>query len=152
MWSMIIGSPVWLYMAGSGALAGAALHIGVTLSGRADWVAYFRAPEVIVRSMRDGGLLGPVAGLMIGFLMLMAGLYAFSAAGVLPRLPLQRTSVIVLAVIGLGRGLLLVPLIMLRPALLTRLPTFDWVASGIWLSIGLCYAVGAWQLVGRRGE
>lgn len=132
----------WLLAAGLGSTAGALLHVVVALSGRADWVAFFRAPAIIVRSMRDGGWLGPLTGLAIGALMQIAGCYAFSGAGLLPRLPLLRPGLIVLAATCLLRGLLVPLSLLVHPALITRYERFDGVAAAIWGGIGLCFAIG----------
>ena len=75
--------------------------------------------------------------------MQIAGLYALSADGILPRLPLTRTALIVLAAIGLLRGALVPASLLLQPTLIDRYVTFDWVAAAIWGSMGLCFAVGA---------
>jgi len=136
-------SRLWLWAAAFGSTSGALLHFVVALSGRADWVAYFRAPTVIVQSVRDGGWLGPAAGVAIGILMQIAGLYALSADGVIPRLPLTRAALITLAVIGLLRGALVPASLLLQPTLINRYVPFDWVAAAIWGSMGLCFAVGA---------
>jgi len=141
----------WLLAAGLGSTAGALLHVVVALSGRADWVAFFRAPAIIVQSMRDGGWLGPLSGLAIGALMQIAGCYAFSGAGLLPRLPLLRTALIVLAAIGLLRGLLVPLSLAIQPALIARYQTFDWVATAIWGGIGLCFAMGSVKLFAQQG-
>jgi len=133
----------WLLAAGLGSTAGALLHVVVALSGRADWVAFFRAPAIIVQSMRDGGWLGPLTGLAIGALMQIAGCYAFSGAGLLPRLPLLRTALILLAAIGLLRGLFVPLSLLVHPPLITRYGMFEWVAAAIWGGIGLCFAIGA---------
>jgi hypothetical protein len=79
-------SPFWVLAAAVGCTGGAVLHLVVALSGRADWVEYFRAPTAIVQSMRDGGWLGPLSGLAIAALMQLAGCHALSAAGLVPRL------------------------------------------------------------------
>jgi hypothetical protein len=119
------------------------LHLVVALSGRADWVAYFRAPAAIVQSMRDGGWLGPLSGLAIAALMQLAGCYALSAAGAIRRLPLLRTGLVALATLGLLRGLIIPLSLLAYPALVAGYQTFDWVAATIWGSIGLCFAIGA---------
>jgi len=136
-------SRIWLWAAAFGSTSGALLHFVVALSGRADWVAYFRAPAVIVQSVRDGSWWGAMAGVAIGVLMQIAGLYALSADGILPRLPLTRTALIVLAAIGLLRGALVPASLLLQPTLIDRYVTFDWVAAAIWGSMGVCFAVGA---------
>jgi hypothetical protein len=140
-------SPIWLLAAALGCTGGALLHLVVAVSGRADWVAYFRAPAAIVQSVRDGGWLGPLSGLAIAALMQLAGCYALSAAGLVRHLPLLRTGLVALAAIGLLRGLIIPLSVLADPVLIARYQTFDWVAAAIWGSIGLCFAVGAVQAI-----
>ena len=141
----ILASRVWLLTAATGSTIGALLHVVVALSGRADWVAYFRAPAVIVSLVRDGNWLGALAGLIIAALMQVAGLYALAAAGVLPRLPMMQTALAILAAIGTLRGLIIPLSLLFSPTLIDRYVTFDWVAAMIWGGIGICFAVGAAQ-------
>ncbi len=144
---------LWLLVAGFGSTAGALLHVVVVISGRADWYYYFEAPPWVVQSVRDGTWVGPVSGLIIAALMQAAGLFAFSAAGVTVRLPLLKSALVALSVIGILRGLLIVPLLFYRPERMPPLRMFDWVAAIIWALMGFCFSVGAWQTIkGVEGE
>ena len=77
--------------------------------------------------------------------------YAFAGAGLIRRLPLMRTALVLISAVYLGRGLLL-------PVALAagREPdAFGWWSSLIVLAYGVAYAVGtwkAWPSLGRRAQ
>lgn len=119
-------------------MCGAAIHIGAIFGGAA-WYAFFHAPPSIVVSAQAGTWPAPVSALVIAALMAICGAYAFSAAGVVRRLPLLRTALITIAGICLLRGLLLIPLAVKRPDLVD---TFEAVAAAIWALAGIGFAVG----------
>ena len=145
----ILSSRTWLLIAALGSTLGALLHLVVALSWRADWIAYFRAPAIIVRLVRDGSWLGALVGLVIAALMQVAGFYALAAAGILPRLPMTRTALIFLAVIGMLRGFAIPISLLFSPNLIHRYVMFDWIAASIWGCLGICFAVGAVQTFAR---
>ena len=67
--------------------------------------------------------------------------YAFSAAGLIGKLPLLRTGLITIATIYLLRGLVLFPALVKAPY---PRSDFDIWSSAIVLVYGLTYAVGTW--------
>lgn len=69
--------------------------------------------------------------------------YAFSGAGKIVRLPLLRTALVIIAFIYLARGLIVVPLALVKPQLLAD-PFALW-SSLIVLAYGIAYAVGTWR-------
>lgn len=68
--------------------------------------------------------------------------YAFSGAGLIRRLPLLRTGLIVIAAIYLLRGAALIPALMMAPYPRYE---FDIWSSVIVLGYGLVYAIGTWR-------
>ncbi|MDK2126158.1 hypothetical protein [Parachitinimonas caeni] len=134
-----------LMFAGVGAILGAALHV-VALIGGPEWIAFLRAPAAVVESARQGTWLAPVGCLFIAGLMTGCGLYAFSGAGVIGRLPFLRAGLVSIAAVCLLRGMILLPFLLYRPELFDKLPVFDVVASLVWFMIGAAYAIGAWQI------
>ena len=131
----------WLTLAGSGAFLGGLLHIVAILAGP-DWIAFFQAPPVIVESAHQGTWLAPVASLVITGLMWLCSFYAFSGAGLLPRVYLLCTGLGVIAAICILRGMIAIPLLIWRPILWNHLGWFELIASLIWFSIGVFYAYG----------
>lgn len=120
------------------AIFGALIHWVAPLLGP-DWYAFLTAPKWVVESARQGTWDAPLSGMMIGGLMFVCGLYAFSATGLMRRLPLTKTALCVISTICLVRGLLLIPLLIKMPE---RLTAFDITASVVWFVAGLCFLVG----------
>jgi hypothetical protein len=122
---------VWL--AAAIAVLGVFIHLGAVLGGPT-WYEFFRAPPVVVASARAGTLLAPLGALTIAVLMAFCALFAISALGVVRRLPLLRPTLALIAFVAVSRSLLLVPLAILKPNLLS---TFAVVASIVWGLAGL---------------
>lgn len=120
-------------------LFGAVIHWISPLLGP-DWYAWLRAPQFVVESARAGTWQAPTGAVVIGGLMFVCALYAWSAMGRMARLPLLRTALVVIAAIGLLRGLALLPYAWKVPQLLD---TFDVVGSLVWFVAGLGFALGA---------
>jgi hypothetical protein len=91
-----------------GLIAGAILHI-VALMGGPKWIAFVGAPASVVGSAAKGTWLAPVGAIMITMLLVVFAAYAFSAAGLIRRLPWLRTTLTLLAAAFLLRGLIIVP-------------------------------------------
>lgn len=138
---------IWTYLAGIIALIGVAIHIAAIIGGPS-WYAYFGAPPSIVQSARDGTWLAPVGGLIIAGLMAICAAYAFSALGVIRRLPLLRTGLAGMAIICLLRAFVLWPLMINHPALRN---TFEIVASIVWGLAGVGFVFG-FRLVQMRSR
>ncbi len=71
-------------------------------------------------------------------------LYALSGAGVIPKLPLLKPVLILIAAVLILRGLAFV---FLMPAFPENSLTFWLISSGICLALGLLYARGAWTFI-----
>ena len=81
--------------------------------------------------------------LTLGIAVILAiwAAYAFSGAGLLPRLPLLRTGLVVISAIYLLRGLVLIPALVINGA--DVMPFILW-SSLIVLIYGIAYGVGTW--------
>jgi hypothetical protein len=77
--------------------------------------------------------------LAIAALLTIWSLYAFSVAGIIRRLPLLRTALILISAVYLLRAFALLPILILRPQLVD---TFAVVSSLIVLCYGSAYAIG----------
>ena len=129
----------WLVAGGALSLAAAALHLACIVGGPA-WVRAFGAGERMVEAGRIGPILVTVgiAAALAGF-----GVYAWSGAGLLPRLPLLRAALVAITAIYLLRGLVLfVPGALRRPDLS---PRFLFWSSAVVLGFGLVHLVGTWR-------
>lgn len=136
----------WL-LAG-GVLTGMAsvLHMGIIAGGPA-WYRFFGAGEQMARLAARGSLYPAVVTAGIAAILAVWTLYALSGAGVIRRLPLLRTALVLIAAIYLGRGVLGIPLVLAWDDPYARQlgarMTFMIVTSAICVALGVCYAVGA---------
>lgn len=138
----------YLLLAGIAASAGAMLHIAILFGGPA-WYAFFGAPEGLVAMARSGSIRAPISCLVIAAFLAVLAAYAFSGAGVTPRLPALRLGLASISAILILRGVLFVPLIVWRPGALSGIcncrsvDTFIVVTSALCLAMGVGYALGA---------
>ncbi|HRH19876.1 MAG TPA: hypothetical protein PLE81_04470 [Brevundimonas sp.] len=130
----------FLILAGSLSLLAAVLHLAVIVGGP-DWYRFFGAGEGMAR-MAERGMIQPTL-ITIGIVAVLAiwAAYAYSGAGVIPRLPLLRTGLVVITGIYLARGLLVIPAF----AMGREINAFGWWSSLIVLIYGLAYLIGTWR-------
>jgi len=136
------GRNVWLIAGGWMSLAAAVLHIACIVGGP-DWYRFLGAGEPIARAAERGSWGPPLMTLGIASMLTIWAAYAFSGAGLIPRLPLMRTALVAISGIYLARGL-----IIFYPPLLGRsdlsLAFMLW-SSLIVLALGIAYAIGTWR-------
>ncbi len=128
----------------------ALLHIGVILGGP-DWYRFFGAGEGMAQGAERGAWQPTVITLGIASVLAIWAAYAFSGAGLIARLPLLRTALVVISAIYLLRGLALFYAVIFMPAAVT--PFLVW-SSLIVLVYGIAYAVGtrlAWPALSPEG-
>ena len=142
----------WLLASGTLLFLAALLHLAAIAGGPA-WYAFLGAPKGLVALAATDSLRPAVSCVLIALLLAGAAAYAFSAVGLIRRLPAPRG---VLALVGLGlvtRGLVFVPLAAWRPRLLSGLcgkcsepGLFLLATSALCLFIGAGYLLGAARL------
>ena len=130
--ALILGG--WLSVAAS------LLHIGCIIGGP-DWYRFFGAGEEMAVMAEQGSMTPTLLTLGIAAILAIWAAYAFSGAGLLPRLPLLRTGLVVISAIYLLRGLALIPALVINGA--SVMPFILW-SSLIVLVYGIAYAVGTW--------
>lgn len=122
--------------------AGASLlHLGVIIGGP-DWYRFFGAGEGMARMAEQGSWMPTVITLGIASVLAVWSAYAFSGAGVIPRLPLIRTALVLISAVYLLRGLVLIPALVINRG--EVMPFILW-SSLIVLIYGITYAVGTWK-------
>lgn len=121
-------------------IIGGLLHVMIIFGG-VSWYEFFYAPPPILESAKDGTWLAPVGTLFVAFLMLLAGGYALSAAGVLFKLPLLKIALITLSFLFIVRGVLLFHLIYWKPEVIDA---FRVISSIMFLISGMCFALGTY--------
>ncbi len=134
-----------LVVAGAGSLAASILHLAC-IAGGPDWYRFFGAGERMARMAARGHWYPTAVTLGIAAILAVWALYAWSAAGLIRKLPLLRPVLCAIAGVYLLRALTFVPLQSLFPG---NSAAFWYWSSGICLGMGLLHAVGlrqAWPL------
>jgi hypothetical protein len=141
----------WLVTDGVLSAAAALLHVAVIFGGP-DWYRFFGAGEGMARLAEFGSPKPALITLAIAAILSIWAAYAFAGAGLLRRLPLMRTALLAITGIYLLRGLVLGPMLVLRP---DAVDAFAVWSSLIVLVYGIAYAVGtwrAWPFLSRRRQ
>lgn len=129
----------WLVLGGSLSALAAILHLAVVLGGPS-WYRFF-AGEGLARAAEQGSSMPALVTLAIAATLTVWALYAFSGAGLIRRLPLLRTALILICAVYLIRAFALLPVLIVRPELVD---TFTLVSSLVVLAYGLAHAIGIW--------
>lgn len=141
----------FVFCAGVACVAGALLHLAIALGGP-EWYAFFGAPKGIVAMARAGNARAPISCVVIAGILSVFAAYAFSAVGMMRRLPFLRACVTFIAAIQILRGILFAPILLWRPHLLAgicdcrTIDLFIVISSLICLAIGVGFAIAAWAL------
>jgi hypothetical protein len=130
----------WLIVAGFLSAAASLLHVA-TIFGGPDWYRFLGAGEEMARAVERGSSIPGLVTAAIAAILAVWALYAFSAAGLVQRLPLLRTALVLITCVYLARAFALIPLLSLKPQLVD---SFEIVSSLIVLCYGVTYAIGTW--------
>jgi len=131
----------WLIAGGWLSVAAAVLHLACIVGGP-DWYRFFGAGETIAQADARGSWVPAAMTVGIATVLAIWAAYAFAGAGLIRRLPLLRTGLVVISAIYLVRGLFV-----FAPSAFGRSdlpPAFMFWSSLIVLVYGICYAVGTW--------
>ena len=131
----------WLIAAGLLDVTAALLHVAVIIGGP-DWYRFFGAGEAMAQAAQSGSVRPTLITIAIASVLATWAAYAFSGAGLILRLPWLRTGLVAISAIYLARGLVVVPILLLRPELID--PFLQW-SSAIVLVFGLAHAIGTWS-------
>jgi len=130
----------FLILAGWLSLLAAVLHLAVIVGGP-DWYRFFGAGEGMA-GMAERGMIQPtLITLGIAAVLAIWAAYAFSGAGMIGKLPLLRTGLVVITLIYLARGLLIIPAALMQ----REINAFGWWSSLIVLGYGVAYLIGTWR-------
>ena len=136
-----------LVIGGGLSVAASMLHISCIIGGP-DWYRFFGAGEAMATMAEQGLMMPTLLTLGIAAVLAIWAAYAFSGAGLLPRLPLLRTGLVTISAIYLLRGLALIPALIVNRG---EIAPFVLWSSLIVLVYGLAYAVGTWVAWPRLG-
>ncbi|MDP5138301.1 hypothetical protein ORJ04_20340 [Rheinheimera baltica] len=103
------------------------------------WFAFARAPKQIIDSAQQGTLLAPVGTVIVAGLMFACTVFAFSAVGLIRKVPLVKPALITIALLCALRGLIGIPTFVTSAGL----DIWQIVASTVWLYVGVCFIAGS---------
>ena len=98
-----------LFIAGVLSFIAALLHIACIVGG-ADCYRFLGAGEEMAMMAAQGSWIPTVVTLLVAITLVIWACYAFSGAGILPRMPLLKSALFVISTIYIARGLILFPL------------------------------------------
>jgi hypothetical protein len=131
----------WFLLGGVFSIAIAILHIAIIFGG-APAYRYFGAGEEMAQMAASGSVLPALATLFIAVIFAVWGLYAFSGAGLIRRLPLLPIGLVVIAGIYTLRGIGVIPQIVWMVNSPKSTPPQDMIFSLASLLVGVVYFVG----------
>ncbi|MBE0379018.1 hypothetical protein [Pseudoalteromonas prydzensis] len=132
---------ICLIVAGTLSAIAALLHLGCIYFG-APWYRFFGAGEQMAKLAEQGSIQPTLITLVIFMVLATWSLYAFSAAGLILKLPFVRLVLILITTIYLVRG---IAGFFLISSPMGRSPEF-WVwSSAICLSLGVIHFIGLKQ-------
>ncbi len=138
---------ILLVTGGSISAVSAIWHLLMILGGPS-WYAFARAPEYVVESAKEGTFVAPVGAIAIALLMFICTAYSLSGAGLIRKIPLLKSALVIISLLCLARGLYISP-IFFR---LQIMGTWHIVASSVWFFVGLCYLAGAIKQLFLNGK
>ncbi|MBT0585253.1 hypothetical protein [Alteromonas oceanisediminis] len=134
-----------LIIAGCLSFVASLLHIACIFGGP-DWYLFFGAGERMAQLAAAGDPYPTQVTLVIASILAGWGLYAFSGAGLIFKLPLLRTCLVLISAVYLIRGVagLFAPFITSDPVVHQNSVTF-WIVSSI-----ICCIYGTYYLLGTK--
>lgn len=139
------------YIIASAALcaAGAVVHLAAIPLG-ASWYAFIGAPHGLIHMLGQGSLRPAITCVVIAVLLAVWSVYGLSAVGLVRRLPASRLVLALVALVLVGRSVVLPSVAAFAPAALAgicgrcqQLNGFVLATSALCLLIGAGYAVAA---------
>ena len=133
----------YLKLAGALSFIAAAMHLAIIFGGP-KWYRFFGAGERMAEMAAQGQVQPTLITLSVAAVLGLWGVYAWSAAGIFPQLPLMKLALILITLVYLTRGVLglLAPFISSHPHV-----TQNSVVFWVWSSI-ICLAFGLIHLKG----
>lgn len=140
----------YLIWSGMATVAAAVLHIATIFGGPA-WYRMIGATEPIIRMAARGHATPAIVCVFAAGLLFVCACFAFSGAGLIRRLPLLRTALVLISAGLLLHGLAFIPLVLISPQMM--MPVYDGqginanliIISVICTVSGMGYALGTRQ-------
>jgi putative oxidoreductase len=136
-----------LVIAGCLSIFAALLHISCIFGGP-DWYLFFGAGERMAQMAAAGDIYPTIVTLVIASVLSVWGLYAFSGAGLIVKLPLLKTCLVLISAVYLIRGVagLIVPFFTSASEIHQNSMVFWLVSSTVCCIYGIYYLLGTKQL------
>jgi hypothetical protein len=131
-----------LLFGGVSSILAAMLHIAIIFGGP-DWYRFFGAGEELATLAEQGSWIPGLVTFGIFCILFTWGLYAFSGAGIIKRLPLLKIALVFISIVYLIRGIGIFPMLIIQPEVIDSLLIWSSIVS---LVIGLAYAIGIKQV------
>ncbi len=138
---MMLAGDRWLKLGGVLSFAVALLHIVIIFVG-APAYRYFGAGEEMARAAESGSSVPAVMTLVLVVIFAVWGVYAFSGARMLRRLPLLRTALLMIGAIYTLRGLAVLGQVVQIITSAKQVEPREVMFSLVSLGIGLAYLLG----------
>jgi heme/copper-type cytochrome/quinol oxidase subunit 3 len=140
----------FLLLAGAGSIAASLAHL-VCIVGGPDWFRAMGAGERMARMVERGAVMPLILTVIIAAILATWAAYAFSAAGLIGRLPLMRVALVAIAAVLIARGLMMFAPGLWRPDLSLEFKIWSSLAT---LVLGALFAIGtiqAWTTLSNKG-
>lgn len=131
-----------LFVGGTLSLIASLLHIAIIFGGP-DWYRFFGAGEEMAQMATRGEVRAALITLFIASVLAIWAAYGFAGAATIPRLPFMRFCLVAISAVYLVRGLMPFLIMPMFPHLSG---TFWIISSAVCAIIGLCYAIGTYQM------
>ncbi|MDP2765006.1 MAG: hypothetical protein Q8O54_09235 [Brevundimonas sp.] len=118
-------------------------HNPALIVGGPAWYRFFGAGERMARLAEQGSPKAALITLGIAAVLAIWAAFAFSGAGILPRLPLLKLALLAITVVYVVRAVGYIPALMFTGA---PVGTFAWVSSAIVLVYALVHLLGTLEL------
>ncbi|MBE1301346.1 MAG: hypothetical protein GJ680_15760 [Alteromonadaceae bacterium] len=143
----------YLIIAGVLSFIASALHIAIIFGG-AKWYLFFGAGEAMAELAESGSHYPTIVTSGIAVILFIWGLYCLSGAGVILRLPLLRTVLVIVTFVYLSRGIagLVLPWVTEHPAVTQNSIAFWMISSVICCFFGFIHLMGLikkWRALGE---
>lgn len=127
-----------LISGGAIASASAIWHL-LCIFGGPGWFAFARVPQQIIDSSQQGTLLAPIGTIIVAGLMFACTVFAFSAVGLIRKIPLTKPALMTIAALCTLRGLIAIPTFITSAGL----DIWQIIASTVWFYVGICFIAGS---------
>lgn len=133
---------VWLAAGGALSAAASLAHLAV-IAGGPRWYEVFGAGPRMVRLAEQGSPNAALITLGIAAVLAIWAAFAFSGAGLIPRLPLLKLALLAITAVYVVRAVGYIPALMATGA---PVGTFAWVSSAIVLIYAVVHVLGTLEL------